>query len=76
MAGELRLVCSDALDADSALPGNVFEDLVDQEEGVAMGKNLPDITIYENLRREHPQSQLIRNRNMNELVRLCKMMGK
>ncbi len=50
VAGELGLVRGDALDTNSAFSGDIFEDLVNQEEGVAMRKDLSDISIHENLR--------------------------
>ena len=37
MAGELRFVVGDGLDADGSLPGLVFDHLVNESEGVAMG---------------------------------------
>ena len=50
MAGELGLVRCDALDADGALPRHVFQDLVDEEERVAVGKDLANVGVDEDLR--------------------------
>jgi len=47
MAGEEGLVHGDVLDADDAL-GLEFDDAVDQQKGVAMRQNAPDLVDVKN----------------------------
>ena len=50
VAGELRLVGGDALDADRALPRHVLKDLVHEQERVAVGQDFADVCVDEDLR--------------------------
>ncbi len=50
MACELRLVRCDALDTNGSLPRHIFQNLVDEKKRVAMGKDLADISVDEDLR--------------------------
>ena len=51
VACELRLICGDALDANSAFSRDVFEDFINQKEGIAMRKDFSDVGVHKGLRK-------------------------
>ena len=67
MARELRLVRCDALDANGALSRHIFQDLVDEKERVAVGKDLANISVDEDLKANRMRDSIYLQHNIRSL---------